>query len=68
MCTVNETRGDAMVCDVALPTVLAVLASEPGCVVEDESIPGEGTRLHLISGDSLAFVRRVRAAIAEVNK
>lgn len=64
----NEARANAMVCDVALPTVLAVLASEPGCVVDDESVPGEGTRLHLISGDPLAFARRVRAAIAEVNK
>jgi len=39
-----------MVCDVALPTVLGVLASEPGCVVADEPVFGEGTRLHLICG------------------
>lgn len=68
MCTVNEARGEAMVCDVALPTVHAVLASEPSFVVDDEAVPGEGTRLRLISGDPLAFAGRVRAAVAEVNK
>jgi len=68
MCTVSGAGGEAMVCDVALPTVQAVLASEPKCVVYDESVPGEGTRLRLISGDPVAFAGRVRAAIAEVNK
>jgi len=48
--------------------VHAALTSEPGCVVHDEPIPGEGTRLRLISGDPVAFATRVRAAIAEVNK
>lgn len=67
MCTVNDARSEATVCDVALPTVRAVLASEPGWVVSDEPVPGEGTRVRLIRGDALAFARRVRAAIAEVN-
>ncbi len=57
-----------MVCDVALPSVEAALTAEPECIVRGEPAPGMGTRLRLIRGDPLAFARRVRAAIAEVNR
>jgi hypothetical protein len=68
MCTVNPADGEALVCDVALPRVHALLAEDPAVVVREESVPGSGTRVRLVRGDPEAFDTRVRAAITEVNR
>lgn len=68
MCTITTKAPQAMVCDVALPLVTNVLASDPQLSVRFEPTPDEGTRITLTDGDLAAFEARIRAAVAEANR
>lgn len=68
MCTLRFGERTAVVCDVALPSVLAALDADPELEVGYEAMVGEGTEVALRAGDAAAFEARVRAALASVEQ
>lgn len=68
MCTLRFAERAALVCDVALPSVRAVLDADPELAVDYEAVPDRGTEVTLRRGDAAAFEARVRAAIAPAER